>query len=70
MFAFFLYYVGNANIHRITSQGHYELKFDLQDFEGNTTYALYDNFSLSSEEDYFRLSIGNYSGNAGSSLEL
>ena len=64
MFAF-LYSVGNANIHRITSQGHYELKFDLEDFDGNTTYALYDNFSLSSEEDYFRLSIGNYSGNAG-----
>ena len=67
---FRLLLVGNANIHRITSQGDYELKYFLEDFEGNTRYALDDNFSLTSEQDYYRLSIGNYSDNAGSSLYL
>ena len=60
-----MFFVGNTNIHRITSQGFYDLKIDLEDFEGNTRYALYKNFSVSSEDDFFRLSIGAYSGDAG-----
>ena len=56
---------GNTNIHRITTQGYYDLKIDLEDFEGTTRYALYKNFSLSSENDFFRLSVGAYSGDAG-----
>ena len=65
VFFIFIFFLGNSNIHHITSQGHYELKIDLEDFDGNTSYALYKNFFLSSEEDYFRLSIGEYSGEAG-----
>ena len=37
----------------------------MEDFEGNTRFALYKNFSVSSEDDSFRLSIGEYSGDAG-----
>ncbi|XP_041372883.1 microfibril-associated glycoprotein 4-like [Gigantopelta aegis] len=62
------FWLGNTNIHRITSQGLYDLRIDLEDFEGNTAYAMYKNFSLASEQDYFRLSIGEYSGDAGDSL--
>ncbi|XP_041372727.1 fibrinogen C domain-containing protein 1-A-like [Gigantopelta aegis] len=58
----------NTNIHRITSQGHYDLRIDLGDFQGHTAYALYKDFSLSSEQDYFRLTVGSCSGNAGDSL--
>ena len=58
-------FLGNTNIHRITSQGYYDLKIDLEDFEGNTRFAVYKNFSVSSEDDFFRLSIGAYSGDAG-----
>ena len=60
-----LFLLGNTNIHRITSQGYYDLKIDLEDFHGNTRYALYKNFAVSSEDDFFRLSIGAYSGDAG-----
>ncbi|XP_041372460.1 fibrinogen C domain-containing protein 1-like [Gigantopelta aegis] len=62
------FWLGNTNIHRITRQGHYDLTIDLEDFEGNTKYALYKNFSVASEQDYFRLSLGEYSGNAGDSF--
>ena len=61
----FCFLLGNANIHRITSQGYYDLNIDLEDLEGNTRYALYKNFSVSSEDDFFRLSVGAYSGDAG-----
>ncbi|XP_041372980.1 fibrinogen C domain-containing protein 1-A-like [Gigantopelta aegis] len=62
------FWLGNTNIHLITSQGLYDLRIDLEDFEGNTAYALYKNFSLASEQDYFRLSVGEYSGTAGDGL--
>ena len=62
-FCFFL--LGNSNLHHITSQGYFDLKIDMEDFEGNTRFALYKNFSVSSEDDSFRLSIGEYSGDAG-----
>ena len=58
-------FLGNTNIHRITSQGYYDLKIDLEDFEGNTSYALYENVSVSGEDDFFRLRFGAYSGDAG-----
>ncbi|XP_041372876.1 ryncolin-1-like [Gigantopelta aegis] len=64
------FWLGNTNIHRITSQGYYDLRIDLEDFEGNTTYAVYKNFSLASQQDYFRLSLGEYSGNAGDSFSV
>ncbi|XP_041372888.1 fibrinogen C domain-containing protein 1-like [Gigantopelta aegis] len=62
------FWLGNTNIHRITSQGYYDLRIDLEDFEGNTSYAMYTNFSLASEQEYFRLSLGEYSGDAGDGL--
>ena len=56
---------GNTNIYRVTRQGHYDLRIDMEDFEGNSRYALYKDFVIGPESDYFRLSIGAYSGNAG-----
>ena len=37
----------------------------MEDFEGNTSYALYSQFAVGSEEDGFRLTAGGYSGTAG-----
>ncbi|XP_041372459.1 techylectin-5A-like [Gigantopelta aegis] len=62
------FWLGNTNIHRFTSQGYYDLRIDLEDFDGNTRYAMYKNFSVASEQDYFRLSVGAYSGDAGDSF--
>ncbi|XP_058967248.2 techylectin-5B-like [Pocillopora verrucosa] len=44
------------------------LRVDLEDFEGNTTYAEYNTFDVKSENDKYRLVRGSYSGNASSSL--
>ena len=46
----------------------YELRVDLEDFAGNTAHAVYQGFWISSEEDGYRLSASNYSGDAGDSL--
>ncbi|XP_041372745.1 ficolin-2-like [Gigantopelta aegis] len=64
------FWLGNTNIQRLTSQGQYDLRIDMEDFEGNTAYAMYQDFSLQKEYDNFRLQIGQYSGNAGDSLKV
>ena len=46
-------------------QGHYELRVDLEDFEGNETYARYSNFRLGNACTKYTLILGTYSGNAG-----
>ena len=46
----------------------FELRIDLEDFDGNTAHASYKDFSISSEEDGYRLRASNYTGDAGDSL--
>ena len=63
--SFFSLFPGNEIIHQITNRAAYELRVDLEDFEGNTRYAVYSSFSLDSKAKNYTLHLGNYSGNAG-----
>jgi len=50
----------------MTSDKRQRLRVDLADFEGNTRYAEYDNFTVGSvQEKYTLASLGTYDGNAG-----
>jgi len=40
------------------------LRVDLEDFEGNTSYAEYNMFSVLNEADKYKLNLGKYSGNS------
>ncbi|KAM9622715.1 fibrinogen-like protein 1 [Trichechus inunguis] len=62
------YWLGNKNIHLLTTQGEYTLKVDLADFEKNSRYAQYKNFKVGDEKNAYELNIGEYSGTAGDSL--
>ena len=53
-------------MHAITSQGPYELRVELEDWEGNKTFAQYDYFKVGAYEDKYRLAVSGYSGDAGS----
>ena len=59
------YWLGNKYIFLITNQHRYELRVDMEDFEGETRYAKYDHFRIGDEETKYRLSLGLYSGTAG-----
>nr|KAG5693970.1 hypothetical protein BaRGS_002268 [Batillaria attramentaria] len=50
----------------MTRSGTYKLRVELSDFYGDSAYAEYDNFSISGADDNFRLSVGRYTGTAGS----
>ncbi|ESN99709.1 hypothetical protein HELRODRAFT_176469 [Helobdella robusta] len=62
------FWIGNDNIHRITSNQKYKVLFVLEDFEGKVACAAYDSFSVGSPDTYYVLNIGKYSGTAGDSM--
>lgn len=62
------FWLGNEKIHRITASQKMALRFDLEDFEGEKRFATYENFSVSAENEKYKISFGAYSGTAGDSL--
>ncbi|XP_056364166.1 angiopoietin-related protein 7 isoform X2 [Oenanthe melanoleuca] len=58
------FWLGNENIYRL-SRRPTVLRVELEDWEGNTRYAQYRQFTLSNEINSYRLFVGNYSGNTG-----
>ena len=64
------FWLGNDNLHGLTAAEEVELRVDLEDFEGNITYAEYTTFKVADEEDKYRLLIGGYNGTAGDSMKI
>ncbi|XP_062855852.1 fibrinogen-like protein 1 [Trichomycterus rosablanca] len=62
------FWLGNDNLHYLTSQGEYNLRINLEDFEGRHRFATYKKFKVDSEENRYQLQFGEYTGNAGDSL--
>ena len=56
------FWLGNDNLHRLTNANDVMLRVDLEDFEGNITYAEYKTFKVADEADKYRLTLGEYSG--------
>ncbi|XP_077140290.1 ficolin-1-B-like isoform X1 [Ranitomeya variabilis] len=63
------FWLGNENIHRLTSGGTFQLRVDLEDFDNNRAYATYSDFSITGEGDFYRLKFDKFiEGTAGDSL--
>ena len=63
------FWFGLRKLNMLTSHNKWELRVDLEDFEGNHAYALYDEFKVGDNSSLYRLAIGSYSGTAGDSME-
>uniref|UniRef100_A0A8C2UEB7 Tenascin-R n=1 Tax=Coturnix japonica TaxID=93934 RepID=A0A8C2UEB7_COTJA len=61
------FWLGLDNIHKITSQGRYELRIDMRDGQ-EAAYAYYDKFSVGDSRSLYKLRIGDYNGTSGDSL--
>uniref|UniRef100_A0A6I8N1L9 Microfibril associated protein 4 n=1 Tax=Ornithorhynchus anatinus TaxID=9258 RepID=A0A6I8N1L9_ORNAN len=70
------YWLGLQNLHLLTLKQDYELRVDLEDFENNTAFAKYKDFSISpnaisAEEDGYTLHVAGFEdGGAGSPPHL
>ncbi|KAM4663340.1 ficolin-1-like [Discoglossus pictus] len=63
------FWLGNDNLHKITSSGTWELRVDLEDFIGTKHFAKYSSFQIMGEEEKYKLLLGDFKeGNAGNSL--
>ncbi|CAC5364402.1 Fibrinogen-like protein A,Ryncolin-4,Angiopoietin-related protein 7,Angiopoietin-related protein 1,Ficolin-3,Ficolin-2,Ryncolin-1,Tenascin-R,Fibrinogen-likeprotein 1,Angiopoietin-1,Fibrinogen C domain-containing protein 1-A,Ryncolin-3,Fibroleukin,Fibrinogen C domain-containing protein 1,Ryncolin-2,Angiopoietin-related protein 6,Angiopoietin-2,Ficolin-1,Fibrinogen C domain-containing protein 1-B,Angiopoietin-4 [Mytilus coruscus] len=59
------FWLGNEHIYKHTSEGNYQLRITLEDWNGDTRYATYNTFSLGNEDSSYKLTIGGYIGTAG-----
>ncbi|XP_054709304.1 uncharacterized protein LOC129219009 [Uloborus diversus] len=64
------FWIGNEKIHFLSTQENVKLRVELEDFEGNISFAEYSRFRVEDESQQFRLSVGEYRGNATDSLSL
>ncbi|XP_076076513.1 fibrinogen-like protein A isoform X1 [Mytilus galloprovincialis] len=62
------YWLGNKYLNILTSSGKYELRVDLVDANNKKTYAVYKKFGVGDESSKFKLTVGDYKGNAGDYL--
>ncbi|XP_050782371.1 ficolin-2-like [Gopherus flavomarginatus] len=63
------FWLGNDNIHLLTSFGTNELRIDLTDFDNNHAVAKYKSFKILGETENYKLILGDFlGGNAGDSL--
>lgn len=62
------FWLGNEFIHEMSTKKNLQLRVELEDFDGNTVWAQYKFFQVSSERDNYKLFVGGYSGNASDSL--
>nr|XP_039257601.1 ryncolin-1-like [Styela clava] len=62
------FWLGLENIYQILKGKTYELRVDMEDWEGNKSYAKYGTFSIGDSSTNYRLTVGQYSGNTGDSL--
>ncbi|XP_061196731.1 ficolin-2-like [Saccostrea echinata] len=62
------FWLGLDNIHTLTSQGEYVLRIDME-YNSQVYYAMYSDFTISSESDYYRMNYANFlEGNTGNAL--
>ncbi|XP_019366007.1 PREDICTED: ficolin-1-like [Gavialis gangeticus] len=63
------FWLGNDNIHLLTSLGTNELRIDLRDFDNNHQFAKYSSFRIAGENEKYKLILGEFvGGTAGDSL--
>ncbi|XP_076071899.1 fibrinogen-like protein A [Mytilus galloprovincialis] len=63
------HWLGNDNLNVILRQGYYEVRFDLEDFTGDTSYAMYDTLHVGDESTNFRIFLAGYTnGTAGNAM--
>ncbi|XP_048760523.1 ficolin-2-like [Ostrea edulis] len=62
------HWLGLELMHTLTTKKTYELRVDVQRFNGDQAYATYSTFSVASEVTKYRLNVSGYTGTAGDSM--
>ena len=57
--------LGSEHLHQLTSQGNYNLRINMEDFDNTEKYATYKQFAVDDEKSVYKLTVGGYQGDAG-----
>ena len=60
-----VYTIGNSKISRRILQRDYELRIDLEDFDGKKIYAQFSTFYVGDAATKYKLQVNGYSSTAG-----
>jgi ficolin len=50
-------FLGNEHLHQLTSQGKYNLRINMEDFDNNEKYATYKQFAVDDEKSALPINI-------------
>uniref|UniRef100_A0A3Q4AC04 Fibrinogen C-terminal domain-containing protein n=1 Tax=Mola mola TaxID=94237 RepID=A0A3Q4AC04_MOLML len=64
------HWLGNDNIHKLTTSQEYSLHIQLKDSEGNEAFSQYDHFYIDGEDNNYSLHAERFSGTAGRTSSL
>ncbi|XP_075116312.1 ficolin-1-like [Leptodactylus fuscus] len=65
------FWLGNENLHMLTSSGTWEMRIDLQAFDNTKHYAKYMTFQILGEDEKYKLLLGNFTdGNAKNAMDV
>lgn len=67
---FLLLIIGNDILHYLLTQGMYEMRMDMKDFDNQTSYVKYNSFNVGDEASKYRVTLHGYSGNVGEILQI
>lgn len=67
---FLLLIIGNDILHYLLTQGMYEMRMDMTDFDNQTSYVKYNSFNVGDEASKYRVTLHGYSGNVGEILQI
>ncbi|XP_062607472.1 ficolin-2-like, partial [Saccostrea cucullata] len=67
-FFFRFFFKGNDKLHNLLSQGQYELRVDMADFDNQTRYVKLSSISIGNEASKYKITLSGFSGNVGDSL--
>uniref|UniRef100_K1Q0F5 Ficolin-1 n=1 Tax=Magallana gigas TaxID=29159 RepID=K1Q0F5_MAGGI len=60
------FWLGNDKLHQLLSQGTYEMRMNMEDFDNETRYVKYSSFNVGNESTKFTFTVSGFSGNVGS----
>lgn len=60
---FLLLIIGNDILHYLLTQGMYEMRMDMTDFDNQTSDVKYNSFNVGDEASKYRVTLHGYSGN-------
>eukprot|EP00105_Crassostrea_gigas_P036014 XP_019920162.1 PREDICTED: ficolin-2 [Crassostrea gigas] len=62
------FWLGNDKLHHLLSQGTYEMRMDMEDFDNQTRYVKYTSFNVGDESTKYTVTISGFSGNVDECL--